>query len=321
MSDETRIGRTEKFVAPPPSPPGPAPAHPERPKSAAADQGGADRDVSHKVSLGESYPCRYELKYVIPSALVPRIREYLEPYCERDSHCQSDPPEYVINTLQLDSAGLSLHYAKLWDQVNRFKLRARTYEPLGSSPVFMEVKAKFRSTVVKYRTQIPFTTWGAHLFGDEPIRGIQFTRSRDAQSFYQFIRLTKEIGARPVMLIRYARESYFGKHDRYSRVTFDRRLQYQRTRSWDDWGRNGQWHSLDKTVDQSRRQDQESPFSGVVMELKTLTDVPVWMRNMVEDLDLHRQGYCKFSNAVWAESMFRSTPWTPEYEIDYLRYL
>jgi len=58
-----------------------------------------------------------------------------------------------------------------------------------------------------------------------------------------------------------------------------------------------------------------------VMELKTLTDVPVWMRNMVQDLDLGRQGHCKFSNSIWAESMFLSTPWTPEYEIDYLRYL
>jgi len=280
-----------------------------------------DSSGYQKLQLRESYPARYELKYVIPDSLVPRIREYLQPYCERDPHCQGDPSEYVINTLQLDSPGLSLHYAKLWDHVNRFKLRARTYEPIGSSPVFLEVKAKFRSTVVKYRSKIPFTSWGAHLFGRDPIRGIEFARSRDAQSFYQFIRLAKEIGARPVTLVRYARESYFGKHDRYSRVTFDRRLQYQRTRSWDSWGRDGQWRSLDKTLDQTRRQDQELAYSGVVMELKTLTDVPVWMRNMVQDLDLSRQGHCKFSNAIWAESMFLSTPWTPEYEIDYLRYL
>jgi hypothetical protein len=273
-----------------------------------------------KAAFREFYPGRYEFKYVLPKSLVPQIREYIRPYCELDPHCSGDPPEYVITTLQLDSPGLSLHYAKLWDFVNRFKLRVRTYEPIGSSPVFLEVKAKFRATVVKYRSRIPFESWGEHLFGDEVIRGISLDR-RESDNFYQFVRLVKEIGARPVMLIRYSRESYFGKNDNYSRVTFDRRLQYQQTRSWHSWGRDGCWRSLDKTLDQTRRHDQEYRFSGVVLELKTLSDVPVWMRNLARDLDLNRQGHCKFSNSIWAESMFLNTPWTPEYEVDYMRYL
>ncbi len=252
---------------------------------------------------------------------MPEIREYIKPFCERDPHCAGDSPEYTITTLQLDSPGLSLHYAKLWDFVDRFKLRVRTYEPIGSSPVFLEVKAKFRTTVVKYRCQIPFARWGKHLFGNELLRGIDFHSCKEAENFYQFISLVKQIGARPVMLIRYQRESYFGTNDHYSRVTFDRRLQYQQTYSWDSWGRNGTWRSLDKTLDQTRRHDHEYSFSGVVLELKTLTDVPVWMRNLVMDLDLGRQGHCKFSNSIWAESMFLSTPWTPEYEVDYMRYL
>ena len=286
-------------------------------KSRSLAPAGADA----KARFRESYPGRYELKYVLPSRLVPQIREYIRPYCELDEHCSGDPPGYVITTLQLDSPGLSLHYAKLWDFMNRFKLRVRTYDPIGSSPVFMEVKAKFRATVVKYRSRIPFDKWGAHLFGDEVIRGVHFKTSKEAEDFFQFIRLAKQIGARPVTLIRYTRESYFGKNDHYSRVTFDRRLQYQQTRSWESWGREGRWRSLDKTLDQTRRHDHEYDFSCVVMELKTLSDVPSWMTNLVQDLDLTRQGHCKYSNAIWAESMFLTTPWTPEYEIDYLRHL
>jgi len=183
------------------------------------------------------------------------------------------------------------------------------------------VKAKFRATVVKYRSHIPFESWGAHLFGNDLIRGINFKDGKEAENFYQFVRLVKQIGARPVMLIRYTRESYFGKNDHYSRVTFDRRLQYQQTHSWDSWGRNRQWRSLDKTLDQTRRHDQEYSFSGVVLELKTLSDVPLWMTQLVRDLNLGRQGHCKFSNSIWAESMFLSSPWTPEYEVDYMRYL
>jgi len=135
------------------------------------------------------------------------------------------------------------------------------------------------------------------------------------------VRLVKAIEARPVMLIRYRRESYFGKHDPYSRVTFDTRLQYQQTYSWDSWGRGRQWRSLDNPMQQARRLDKEVDFSGVIMELKTLPDVPIWLMNLVGEFGLDRQGHCKYSNAVWAESLFHGTPWTPEYETDLLGFL
>lgn len=265
---------------------------------------------------------RYETKYVIPRAMVAEIRELIRPFCEPDPNCTGNPPTYINTTLQLDSPGLSLHYAKLWDFVNRFKLRVRTYgDPVGTCPVFMEVKAKERAMVYKFRCQIPFDQWGEHLFRDEIIKGINFKTATEADNFYQFIRLAKQIGARPVMMIRYRRESYFGKVDDYSRVTFDSNLEYQQTYAWNSWGRDGEWRSLDNPLLQTRRHDKELNFSGVVLELKALNDVPKWMMDVVTELDLGRVGHCKYSNAIWAESMFRTTPWTPEFEIDLLRYL
>jgi len=265
---------------------------------------------------------RYEAKYVIPNSLVPGIREYITPFCEPDPYGLGDPPSYVITTLQMDSPGLALHYAKLWDYVNRFKLRVRTYgDPVGKFPVFLEVKAKYRNSVVKLRSRIPFDKWGKHLFGDEIIRGIHFKTRKEEDNFYQFVRLTKEIGARPVMLIRYNRESYFGKMESYARITLDRRLLYQQTYSWDSWGREGAWRNLDNPMIQTRRHDKPLDFSGVVLEMKALSDVPRWMINLTTEFDLVRVGHCKYSNAMWAESMFRGTPWTPEYEIDLLQYL
>ena len=244
------------------------------------------------------------------------------PFCEPDPNCFDNPPTYVNTTLQLDSPGLGLHYAKQWDFVDRFKLRVRTYgDPVGEFPVFMEVKGKDRNTILKQRCQIPFAQWGEHLFRNEIIKDIQFKTAKEADNFYQFIRLAKQIGARPVMLIRYRRESYFGKIDSYSRVTFDTELQYQQTYSWNSWGADGGWRALDNPMMQTRRHDRELHFWGVVLELKALHDVPRWMLDVVTKLDLWRQGHCKYSNAIWAESMFRATPWTPEYEIDLLPYL
>jgi SPX domain protein involved in polyphosphate accumulation len=265
---------------------------------------------------------RYETKYIIPKEMVPKIRELILPFCEPDPNGTGTPPSYINNTLQLDSPGLSLHYAKLWDFVNRFKLRVRTYgDPVGEFPVFLEVKAKDRNTILKQRCQIPFHRWGEHLFQDGIIKDVPFKTAKEADSFYQFLRLAKQIGARPVMLIRYRRESYFGKIDDYSRVTFDSELQYQQTYDWNAWGAGGGWRALDNPMMQTRRHDKELNFSGVVLELKALQNVPQWMQDLVTRFDLWRVGHCKYSNAVWAESMFRATPWTPEYEIDLLRYL
>jgi hypothetical protein len=265
---------------------------------------------------------RYETKYVIPKAMVPQIRELIRPFCEPDSHCTGNPPTYVVNTLQLDSPELSLHHAKLWDFVNRFKLRVRTYgDPVGNAPVVMEVKAKDRNSTLKLRCQMPFDRWGEHLFRNEVIKNVEFKTATEAENFYQFLRLTREIGARPVMLIRYRRESYFGKIENYSRVTFDSQLEYQQTCTWNSWGVDGAWRALDNPMMQTRRHDKELNFSGVVLELKALHDVPKWMIDVVTKMDLWRVGHCKYSNAIWAESMFRSRPWTPEYEIDLLRYL
>ena len=265
---------------------------------------------------------RYETKYVIPREMVAEIREMIRPFCEPDPNGTGDPTTYINNTLQLDAPGLNLHYAKLWDFVNRFKLRVRTYgNPVGEYPVFMEIKAKDRNTIIKRRCQIPFAQWGEHLFRDEMIKGVHFKTARETDNFYQFIRLVKQIGARPVMLMRYRRESYFGKADEYSRVTFDSRLEYQQTYAWDSWGAGGVWRCLDNPMMQTRRHDKELDFSGVVLELKALHEVPQWMVNVVTKMDLWRVGHCKYSNAIWAESIFRATPWTPEYEIDLLRYL
>ncbi len=55
---------------------------------------------------------RHEGKYIISRSMLPAIREFIRPFCESDPHCKGNPPRYVITTLQLDDARLSLHHAK-----------------------------------------------------------------------------------------------------------------------------------------------------------------------------------------------------------------
>lgn len=259
---------------------------------------------------------RHEAKYIIPRSMVPKIREFIRPFCVPDPHGSGDPPEYDITTLQLDSASLALHHAKENEALNRFKLRVRTYGEPGSSDVFLEVKRKIRGTIVKSRTAIPFEAWGPELLFN-PRVGLSFKSSKESEAFIEFVRLVREIGARPVVLIGYTRESYFSVSDTYARVSFDRRLQYQPTDSWTSWGRGGRWFTMDTGVSQNKGY----PFSGVVLELKTLSDTPRWMVDLVQYFDLARGGNCKYSTAIWQESLFRGTPALAPYAMDLFWYL
>lgn len=254
---------------------------------------------------------RHEAKYIIPKSLVPRIREFIRPFCDPDPHTKGDPPGYVITTLQLDAPNLALHHAKENEALSRFKLRVRTYGEPGDNPVFLEVKRKIRGTIIKSRTSIPPEAWGEDLIRNAKTDLI-FKSMKEEEGFLEFKRLTLEIGARPVILLRYTRESYFGTIDHYARVTFDRNLLYQPTSSWDSWGRNRRWRQMDSSLAQNKMY----PFSGVVLELKTLSDVPQWMIDLVMEFELVRTGNCKYSTAIWLESLFRGTPTPPVYAID-----
>lgn len=248
---------------------------------------------------------RYEAKYVIPPRLVPEMREFIRPFTVRDPYAHGDPPEYTITTLQLDDPYYSLHYAKEWEAVTRFKLRVRTYGEPGSSPVFTEIKSKLEQTIVKARVAIPFELWNREL-----LHGVRlpdcFKNERQEVDFLRFKRLVLELGARPEVLVRYIRESYVGTVDHYARVTFDRKLQYQMTDSWTDFGRSGIWRGMDS----SEAQGFGLPYSGVVLEVKTLSHTPVWVMDMVERFELKQTGNCKFSTAIWREGIFRGWPAT-----------
>ncbi len=242
---------------------------------------------------------RYESKYIVPREIVPEIRKFIAPFCAPDPYGRGCPSEYTITTLQLDDPRFSLHGAKVKESINRFKLRVRTYGEIGSAPVFLEIKAKLESTIRKTRVSVPFALWTP-----ECLTGTRIPRhfkSRQHEiDFLQFKRLVWELDARPVLLVRYVRESHVGKIDRYARVTFDRKLQYQMTDSWTDFGRGGRWRGMDS----AEAQGFGLPYSGVILEVKTLSHAPLWAMDLVERFQLKRCGNCKYSTALWREGVF-----------------
>jgi hypothetical protein len=250
---------------------------------------------------------RHEAKYVIPARLVPALRRFIAPFCEPDPHGRGEPPEYGVLTLQLDAPDLTLHRAKREERANRFKLRVRTYDAPGS-PVFLEIKRKIGQVIVKSRAVIPADRWGHDLMRSTRV-DLSFRSDTEYVAFLEFVRLVRELDARPVARLHYLRESYFGVNESYARVSFDRRLEYQPTTTWALREPGARWLGMDTSL----MQNKMLPFSGVVLELKTVGDAPRWMVDMAREFDLERDGHCKYSNAVLGEAMFRGTPEAPAF--------
>lgn len=245
--------------------------------------------------------------------MLPEIREFIRPFSTPDPNTQGAPPCYVITTLQLEDPFYSLHNAKEYGALNRFKLRVRTYREVGTRPIFAEVKAKLEDTIVKARSMIPFEAWSRELVLEPHLPNF-FRNEREELDFLQFKRLVWQMGAKPKLLVRYLRESYIGTIDSYARITFDSHLQYQMTDSWTDFGRSGIWRNMDS----AESQGFGLPYSGVILEVKTLSYLPLWVLDLVERFQLKKSGNCKYSTAVWRDSMFSQYPGANEETEDFL---
>ena len=97
---------------------------------------------------------RLELKYQIDESMVRTLRAEIAPYCVPDSH---NLPElggcYPIHTLYLDTPRFDFYQQKKRRELDRIKLRVRTYGP--ESPAVLEIKRKCGDVVQKIRATVP----------------------------------------------------------------------------------------------------------------------------------------------------------------------
>jgi len=247
---------------------------------------------------------RFEQKFILHPRLVPPIRKYLESFTVGDPNGQGEVPEYVTTTLQLDTPTMDLALAKERKCFARFKLRIRTYgtDSNPSAPVFFELKRKVGIVIIKSRARIKRGQFKTDIIV-HPERAPMLKSPKENNNFLEFCRVSNAIGARPKMLIRYIRESYFGANDDYARITFDRRLCYRPTREWRLPGEEvadfKYWRPLDVQMALRR------PFAGYVFELKAMRDTPTWMIDLVRRFNLGNTGFCKYAAAWRMETLFR----------------
>jgi len=241
---------------------------------------------------------RYELKFIVDPRIVPQVRKFIQPFVNRDSNGVGEIPEYIVTTLQLDSLNAMLHFAKERKAYSRFKLRIRTYGTDGKCPYFLEIKRKVNTMILKSRAILQPTDYCRENIL-RPTTLIPFKSGSENLNYLEFVRLTNEIGARPMIFIQYIRESYKGTSETYSRVTLDRKICYRRAQSrWDFPLQEKRWYSLDTQMSLRRK------FPGYILELKSGAELPSWMAELIERFNLVRTGFCKYSAAMRLESIF-----------------
>ena len=250
---------------------------------------------------------RYEFKFIVSPAQVDSIRPFLLAFCEADPHATGQRPEYTVRTLHLDTPYHDLFLAKERRSNNRFKLRMRAYGEECSGRLTLEIKQKVGEVYYKQKAPLLSDRFEASQLFDAHAP-IALEDPQEIYSYLNFVRLVRELAARPAALIRYHRECYNSVADPYARVTLDRDLCYLPTRQWNLYPEPRIWRRMDIAT---AFRDQDS---GYILELKFAGPMPSWMSELIERFDLRRQGFCKYAAAMRLESLFCGFRYSDESE-------
>ncbi|MFT7680242.1 MAG: SPX domain protein involved in polyphosphate accumulation [Planctomycetota bacterium] len=225
---------------------------------------------------------RHECKYYVAEEHVPAVRAMIRPFTRPDRFAARSPRNsYALSSLYLDNPDLALLVSTEEGHKNRFKLRVRAYDDDPASMVFLEIKRRVGDVVLKTRAPMDRRRAGELLrtqAGVDP-DGLD----PDAA---EFLRLVREMGAGPVVHVRYEREAYEARGRAPVRVTFDRKLSRAIT---DEWEPRLQGDDYRRT-----------PTAGVILEVKFTDSAPSWVDELISRAELMRTSIPKYALCIHA---------------------
>lgn len=224
---------------------------------------------------------RYELKYRLPVDVVRAVRAHVARYCVLDRAALAGP--YRICSLYLDTPDRRLYRETLDRQPQRFKLRVRRYDGPAH---FVEIKHRVKQVIAKRRMKLPGGRW--------PEAWLDPRMAPEHPTWHEFTGLCLRLGVEPAALVRYEREAWLSDEAEYVRVTFDHHLCAARPTGW-AVPIDGDFAPIDRPHRFGWAAD-----SGVVLELKCLTAVPLWFRDLIHRFELERTGFSKYGAAIEA---------------------
>ena len=229
---------------------------------------------------------RFEFKYVIDEARAKEVRQFIASYLEPDAFTVGkEGMGYAVHSLYLDSPDLLTCRATITGHKNRFKLRMRFYDDNPTSPIFLEIKRRVSTVILKQRAAVQRSSIDRLLAGhrlDE--HDLISDTDKNREALYNFCSLCSKINARPAAYVSYMREGYEPPSNNIVRITFDRNL------------RGGPFRGNFGLAD--REQWKAPKIGGVVLELKFTDRFPHWMHTLAEVFNLDRTSVPKYVECV-----------------------
>ncbi len=232
---------------------------------------------------------RTEKKYLITGSQYRNIISAIEEYAKPDRNKQ-----YTICSLYYDTPQNLLIRRSIDKPVYKEKLRLRCYGvPDENTPVFAEIKKKYKKVVYKRRAKMSFAdAWDFLGSNDIPCGYDEQTQILNEISWF----LKSYDGLAPAMLISYDRTAYFGKENSDLRITFDENVLWRDTKlSPADgiWGNN-----LLKNL---KLPDMPKAFHDAddlrIMEIKIPGSMPLWLSELLAENKIYPTSFSKYGNA------------------------
>ncbi len=215
---------------------------------------------------------RRELKYLVTAKQKRILQEAMAPYMEPDPYGRS-----TICSLYFDTSDYLLARRSSEHPIYKEKLRVRSYGTAGeNSPVFVELKKKYRGVVYKRRIGAAQREAMDYLCGGGKLESVdQIAREID-----YFKNLYRELA--PAVYLSCEREAYFGVEDGELRITFDDDIIWRDT-------------DLSLCVKPYGTAILQPGYS--LMEVKLAGAMPLWLCGLLSENSIFMTGFSKYGSA------------------------
>jgi len=231
---------------------------------------------------------RLEFKYLVQERHLEDIRSYMRPYVTLDPYAaRNEQNQYTVKSIYFDNRNLDAYYNKLAGIKVRKKFRIRGYDNVqDDSLTFLEIKRKKVNVISKNRAPIRRDLIKSLLNTgdiDKYIYTDNGTTNPAAQA-RPFLYFYNKRDLRPAIKVIYDREPYRYKFDRNLRITYDKALR----------------SSLDTSLKHLGSEDGVvNAIPGYfILEVKTFTEYPTWLRYIIAELDVSHRALSKYTICI-----------------------
>lgn len=216
---------------------------------------------------------RHEIKYLLTERQKQSILERISGMMTEDAYSRQ-----TISSIYCDNSDILIR-TSLGKPIYREKLRLRAYGvPEDDSTVFLEIKKKFRGTVYKRRAEMTYLQAYEYICGGEAPEMPDYN-GRQVMSEIDYT--AKRLSLRPAAAIFYDRRAFHGNADGELRLTLDNNVRYRLEQTDLRFGTAGKLLKAQPDC---------------VMEIKSAAAVPLWLADILSDLELTPGSFSKYGS-------------------------